>query len=311
MQKRQISTIKNNLYFLRLIWKICPSRVILNFLSVFCDFAMWTFTSVIFMQYLFDIGERLRSFTEVLIFIWFAAGLNLAAKSFNAWYLNCFVPRTDIQIHYALNNMLFQKVQTVDISCYENPEFYNTYTKAAVESSERTKQVLDSCAKVVSSFISSAFIIWTMCRITPWAFVFIALPLVGNLCLGKKLGKITYDMEQENIPPKRRLDYVNRVVYFRKYSGELRLTNVFCILENIYTIAMEETVAVARKYANKLTLWRSVKSMLMMVLGFEGMWLCAAVLGITGKISLSDVVVLVNAIVSVSWMLIDFENAIS
>lgn len=309
MKKKKISAIKNNLYFLRLIWKICPSRVVLNFLSVLSDFAMWTFYSVIFMQYLFGARENMRSFTEVAVFIWFAAGLSLGAESFNAWYQNCFVPRTDIQIHYQLNTMLFQKVQTVDLSCYENPEFYNTYTKAAVESSERTQSVLDNCAKVISAFLSSVFVIWTMCSITPWALVFVALPLVGNLYVGKKLGKVTYDMEQESIPAKRRMDYVNRVVYFRKYSGELRLTNVFCILRNIYTTTMQETIGIARKYAFKRSGFSVIKSMLMFVLGFEGMWVCAAVLAITGKISLSDLAVLVNAIVSVSWMLNDFENA--
>lgn len=309
MKKKKISAIKNNLYFLRLIWKICPPRVVLNFLSVSFDFAMWTFYSVIFMQYLFGAGENMRSFTEVAVFIWFAAGLSLGAETFNAWYQNCFVQRTDIQIHYQLNTMLFQKVQTVDLSCYENPEFYNTYTKAAVESSERTKSVLDNCAKVISAFLSSVFVIWTMCSITPWALVFVALPLMGNLYVGKKLGKVAYDMEQESVPAKRRMDYVNRVVYFRKYSGELRLTNVFCILRNIYTIAMEETIGVARKFAFKRSGLSVIKSILMFVLGFEGMWVCAAVLAITGKISLSEMVVLVNAIVSVSWMLNDFENS--
>ncbi len=159
MKKKKISSIKNNLYFLHLIWKICPCRVVLNFLSVLFDFAMWTFYSVTFMHYLFGAGESMRSFTEVVVFIWFAAGLSLVAETFNAWYQNCFVPKTDIRIHYELNTMLFQKVQTVDLSCYEDPEFYNTYTKAAVESSERTKSVLDHCAKVVAAFISSVFVI--------------------------------------------------------------------------------------------------------------------------------------------------------
>ncbi len=148
-----------------------------------------------------------------------------------------------------------------------------------------------------------------MCSITPWALVFVALPIAGNLYVGKKLGKVTYDMEQESVPAKRRMDYVNRVVYFRKYSGELRLTNVFCILRNIYATAMEESIAVARKFAFKRSGLSMIKSILMFVLGFEGMWVCAAVLAITGKISLSELVVLVNAIVSVSWMLNDFENA--
>jgi len=311
MKKKKISAIKNNLYFLGLIWKICPSRVILNFLSVLFDFAMWTFYSVTFMQYLFGAGENMRNFAEVVTFIWFAVGLSLGAQTFNAWYQNCFVPRTDILIHYQLNTRLFEKVRTVDLSCYEDPEFYNTYTKAAVESSERTKSVLDHCAKVVAAFLSSVFVIWTMCSITPWALVFVALPLVSNLYVGKKLGKVTYDMEQESIPAKRRMDYVNRVVYFRKYSGELRLTNVFSVLQNIYTIAMEETLAVARKFAFKRSALSVIKFVLTFVLGFEGMWICAAVLGISGKISLSELVVLVNAIVSVSWMLNDFENAIT
>ena len=313
MKKKKISTIKNNLYFLRLIWKICPSRVVLNFLNVFFDFAMWTFYSVIFMQYLFGAGENMRSFTEVAVFIWFAAGMSLVAESFNAWYENCFVPQTDIKIHYQLNTMLFQKVRTVDLSCYEDPEFYNTYTKAVIESGERTKSVLDHCAKLAASCLSSVFVIWTMCRITPWTLAFVALPLVGNLYVGKKRGKVVYDLEQESIPAKRRMDYVNRVVYFRKYSGELRLSNVFCILQNIYTVAMEETLAVARKYAFKKSWLSWVECMLMYVLGFEGMWLCAAVLGIMGKIALGDVVVLVSAIVSVSWMLVDVdvENAIT
>lgn len=311
MKKKKISAIKNNFYFLRLIWKICPFRVVLNFLHVFFDFAMWTFYSVIFMQYLFGAGENMRSFTEVVVFIWFAAGMSLAAESFNAWYENCFVPQTDIKIHYQLNTMLFQKIRTVDLSCYEDPEFYNTYTKAVIESGERTKSVLDHCAKLTASCLSSIFVIWTMCRITPWTFVFVALPLVGNLYVGKKRGKVVYDLEQESIPAKRRMDYVNRVVYFRKYSGELRLSNVFCILQNIYAVAMEETLAVARKYAFKKSWLSWIECMLMYVLGFEGMWLCAAVLGITGKIALSDVVVLVSAIVSVSWMLVDVENAIT
>ena len=79
------------------------------------------------MQYLFGTGENMRSFKEIAVFIWFAAGLSLGTEIFNAWYQNYFVPRTDIEIHYQLNTMLFQKVQTVDLSCYENPEFYKIY----------------------------------------------------------------------------------------------------------------------------------------------------------------------------------------
>jgi len=310
-KKKKTSTLKNNLYFIKLLWKICPSRVIFNFLETFLGFAMWTFNSVIFMQYLFGAQEHQRSFTEVVLFIWFAVVLTIVSRAIMSWYGNCLVPKTDIQIHYGLNAMMFEKVQTVDLSCYETPEFYNTYTKAAVESSERAKSVLDSCALVAASLISSVYIIGTMCSITPWSLVFIALPMVGNLYFGKKLGKVRYNIDQESVPAKRRMDYVNRVVYFRKYSGELRLTNVFCVLKEIYETAVEETIAVLKKFAFKRAGISAIKGSMMFLFGFEGMWACAAILAITGKITLSELIVLLNAIVSVSWMLNDLEQGLS
>lgn len=69
----------------------------------------------------------MRSFTEVVVFIWFAAGLSLVAEIFNAWYQNCFVPKTDIRIHYELNTMLFQKVQTVDRILHFAKYLYHCY----------------------------------------------------------------------------------------------------------------------------------------------------------------------------------------
>ena len=52
-KKKKISVVKNNLYFLGLMWKIGPMGVVLCFLDNFIQYAFWVFYSVIFMQYLF------------------------------------------------------------------------------------------------------------------------------------------------------------------------------------------------------------------------------------------------------------------
>ena len=311
MQKKNVSTLKNNVYFLKLIWDICPSRVILNFVATFLSFAEWTFYSVFFMRYLFGTVEGTRSFEEVVWFIWIVVVLNIGLNSFMAWYGNCFVPKTNVTIHYHLNSKLFQKAQGVDLSCYETPDFYNTYTRAMTEAGERAFGVLDSWALFVSSFISSMVVIITMSEITLWSLVFIFVPLMAHFILGKKEGKIQYDMQQESVPANRRMDYVNRVVYFRKYAGELRLTNVYQVLKSMFKSAADETVEVANTYAKK-RLWIGFsKNWLVFVLGFEGMWICAAILAVLGYVSVSQLIVLLNAIVSVSWMIKDFAGSIT
>lgn len=306
---KKVSVLKNNLYFIGIIWKISPLRVILNFFSVFFDFALWTFYSVVFMQYLFS--ESQKSFKDVFVFIWFAVLINLVSKLFYAWYNNIYAPKNDIKIHYHINSMVFKKALSVDLSCFEDPEFYDNYTKAATEAASRANSVLSYCSMVVASFISSVFVIITMAKITLWALLFIALPLIGNLYFGKKAGKENFNIEQESVPDKRRMSYVNRVVYFRKYAGELRITNVFKVLRDMYKSSLDKTVEIAYRHAFRRTFFELSKSVLMFGLGYEGMWLCASLLAVNGNITLSELIVLLNAIVSGSWMLNDFERAIS
>lgn len=311
MQKKNVSTLKNNLFFLKLIWDICPSRVILNFVATFLNFAEWTFYSVFFMQYLFGNEEGNRSFEEVVWFIWIVVAVNLVQKIFQSWYGNCFVPKTNVTIYYHLNSRLFQKAQGVDLSCYETPDFYNTYTRAMTEAGERAFWVLDSWALLASSGVASFVVIMTMSEITLWSLVFIFVPLMAHFILGKKEGKIQYDMQQESVPANRRMDYVNRVVYFRKYAGELRLTKVYQVLKSMFKSAADETVEVANTYAKK-RLWIGFsKNWLVFVLGFEGMWICAAILAVLGHVTVSQLFVLLNAIVSVSWMIKDFAESIT
>lgn len=309
--KNNISAIKNNIYFLKLIFGISPSAVILNFFTSLLVFASWVFYSVFFLKFLFGALYSSQSLANILIFIWAAAIGNVLINIYNTWFYNSFLQREYIKVACRLNLKLFKKAQTADISCYETPEFYNIYTKAASEAVTRVGSVLMNCATAVSALISSVTVIVTMAKITPLALIFIALPLIGNLFFGKKAGHVSFEIDRESTPARRQKDYVNRVLYFRKYAAELRTTGFFSVLKEAYGLAAKRTVEVARQYALKRSFYSGAKSILMFLLGYEGMWLCAAILGINGKISIADLAVLLNAIVSVSWMLNNFEQSVS
>lgn len=308
--KKNKSTIRNNLYFLKLIWDISPARVVHTFLTTLLDFAAWAFFSVVFVEYLFGSGKQ-RTFAEVLIFIWCVVLGSIALDTYLAWFKHKHEPTTNAEIHRSLNLMLFKKAQSVDLSCYENPEFYNSYTKAATEASERAGAVLANCAKLVSSLLAFSYVVTTMCRITFWSVVFVVLPFLASLYWSKKISKVSYDMKMEMVPHNRCMDYVNRVVYFRKYAGELRLTNIFQRLKNMYTTALDETVNIEYKYRFKRYVLCVCNNLLQFPIAFQGMWGCGALLAVTGKISLSDFVVLSSAIVSASWMVMGFSDAVS
>ena len=281
-----------------------------QFFTTLLGFAQWVFYSVFFLQYLFGAAGT-RKFSDILIFIWAAAGIDVLISIYNAWFYQSYMYREYIKIGYRFNLKLFKKAQTADISCYETPEFYNIYTKAASEAAARAVSVLNNCSAAVSALISSVTVIVTMAKITPLALIFIALPLIGNLFFGKKLGHVTFEIDRDSTPARRQKDYVNRALYFRKYAAEIRTTGFFGVLKEAYGLAAKRTVEAVRRYALKKSLYSGAKSILMFLLGYEGMWLCAAILGINGKLGVPDLIVLLNAIVSVSWMLNNFERSVS
>ena len=311
MNKDNPPIIKNNLFILKKVWAACPSRVVMTFVMSLLSFASWTFYTVFFMRYLFDAPEGARSFRELMIFIWAVVAVNLGYHYLESWYTNTFLPLTDIRIQSAMSKMLFEKSQSVDISCYETTEFYDSYTRAAAEANDRALSILKNCATLLSSLLSSAYVIYTMASITLYSLPFIIFPLIANIYLGKKFSRVLYEIDKANVPYRRRQEYINRVVYLRKYTGEIRLTNVFEVLKEIYNQSVQGIVDTTRMFANRRFSLEITMQILSFPLAFQGMWIVGAYLAIEAKsISLAEFIVLSGAIVSVTWMTRGFRDAL-
>lgn len=311
-KKRKIPSLKNNLYILSLIWKIAPARVVLTFVVQLASFASWTFYTVVFMRYLFGSDSGGRTFGQATSFVWIVAAVGVAQHLFEAWFYMRYTPLTDIRIHYGLNKMLFDKAVSVDISCWEDPEFFDDYTRATNEALSRGLSVIWSMGQFAGAVLAAAFVIATMCDITWIAVPFLLLPIFGQMVFYKRVWEKNFQCEQAQIPYRRRYDYVNRTVYLKQYAEEMRLTHMYDIMTDTY----EEAYGSIKKVIHKFSLVRIVNGViggiLCYPLAFQGMWLCGAILVmVTKTLPLGDFVVLSSAIVSANWMLDDVTRSIN
>lgn len=310
-KKKKIPAFRSNLYFLKMIWKISPGRVIGEFGIALYRYAEWAFFTVVFMRYLFGSEEINRSFGEVMTFIWVAVAVFAVACVFQFWYYYVYQAKSSIKIYYELNRMLFEKACSVDVSCYETPEFYSQYTKATTEAFDRALGMMEHLAGLVSATLSSVYVIATMASITWWTFLFVLFPLVANMIFGKMTNTMYFDREQEKVPYSRRYDYVNRVMYLQKYAGEVRMTRLFSILKKTYTEAYHGIIKVIRSFSPRLFFISCIKLICMYPLAFQGMWFVAAYLAIVQKsISLGDFVVLSSAVVSITYMVGNVSSSV-
>ncbi len=302
--KKKAPVFKNLRYMLSIVWKQERWYLIGEAITQCINAFLWAFFAVVFMRFLFGSDTFERTFTEAMIFIWTVVVVQGVLYAFQCYYWNHLAPLARIRLRYALHRRLFQKASTVDISCYETPEFYSTYTMAANEAGDRVEKIVrQSCTCVVYS-VAAAYTIGTMIAMAWWSVFFMLLPIIGNLVFGRLVNKLSYERDQKHIPFQRRYEYVNRAAFLQKYAGEMRMTPLFSVLNSTYDEAYDGACRNIDETSKKMVRWAQIRNMVLYPLAFEGMLLAVSYAAIVHKaIPLGDFVVLSSAIMSAGTMI--------
>ncbi len=298
--KNKIPTVKNFLYMLGLIWKIQPSRIIMQLLVMGLRFAEQLFVSIVFMQYILGNSE-IRPFPQSAAFIIVSFVVLVAGVIFQEYYYIKFQEKSDIKINRALNEKMFKKAANVDINCFETPEFYDKYTRATTEAAERGIQVLWNFSLFISSLIFSVIGFIMMIRITVWCLPFVIIPSIAHLFVSAHAKQVLYSLDTANVPHRRRFDYTNRTVFLRKNAEEIRLTGVFNVLKQVFYKAYGSVIDNINIYKGRLAWYHWLGCFMAYVLAFDGMWIVASYLSLVdGSVPLGQFAVLASAITTVS-----------
>lgn len=302
----------NNFYILKIVWKVYPKRVIADFFMSAIDYFSWIFYTVVFIKYILASIQYQQSFASIVMFVIGTIIVFSVLSFYSNWYTTRFRPITDNILYSKLNEMLFDKATEVELACYEDTNFYNTYTLAIKETDTRISSVLDNVSAILFAVIAAIYVFIFMYTIDHYVVLFIAFPLIGNFVFGKIMNNIIYLRDVESVAHRRKMDYVTRVVYLQNYAKEIRLSNIFNVLKSTYEEGYKGVIDVIKKYKVKGITVYYLRDMFTFLFIFEGVLFYSAYRAIVTKtITLSDFGVLASAMVSASWILIGLADKIS
>ena len=297
---------------IKLIAKICPWRLATTFLSAFLAFFTRVFFSIVFMSFILDAFEQQKSFEEMTIYISIFMLIFLLISLFNSWFSNKYRPLTDQEMNYRINRMVFDKATNIDISCYENPDFYNTYTTAVSEANNRAVSILDNISNITSALISASYLLYKMLSLDFFVALFMIIPIAGTLSYNRYYNKLNYKHYMEDVPYNRKKDYVNRTMFLKKFAKEIRLSKIFNVLSDSYEDSYKNIFKNIDKYKKKYLVLTILQGLVSYQIVFECAWLYIAYKVIVSKtLSASDYIILATAIVNSTTMIIDLIGNIS
>ena len=314
-----MKSFKNNFYMLRLIWKACPWGVICETLHWLIHRTSELFYSVFLLRFIVKAIENGTDFSKVAMLLFLVLAYGVGTGAFSAWHWNWYRRKVKLKIDEMLLQKMYEKAVECDLSCYENPEFYDKYTRASSEILQRGMKILENCGRMFSILISAIISIFVIAAWEPIVIPIVLVCAVCSIMIDKKRSKLKYDCMVDTTPQTLAQDYIKRTVFLQDYAKEMRLGKIFFPLLNQFDKSVKQALKTTRHYYG-IEAWLRVSRELFMSFGT---YLVAQGIIVFRYIeqhayNLSDVVTILNAatvlqsnVYSLSWNMSDFiENGL-
>lgn len=297
-EKLPISRILSNYaYLLKYAFRKDASLIFMIFAAFVLGGVGYASMDTIFMRafinYLSDPAYSFRQ-TAVLVAVAtvgmaFLMAFDRSAESFAT-------PRI-IRMTGMMQEEMIQKAVRMDLICYDCDEYYDDFVVAASQLEDMVVTAIFDLARMGRNVTTVLVLSGLITFIDPVIALFPILGFFINAFSRFKIMKLEYQYDVEKKTIMRRANYSKRVFYQPEYAKEIKLSHIEIPLQKQFHQAIDETIAVSKKYGVRISLWSlvnwiSVFTILSMFcvplyLGYMALVVC--------NISLGDVAALNNA----------------
>ncbi len=241
------TVVKDTSYALKVVMKECPMSLILNLLVSVSYQVLSFFSSTYILRYIINSFENGLDFKTVAL----SALMMLAIPALVNGILN----PLDAMFYVILFNKLERKIRTqlvekttsIELSCYENPKFYDKYVVASLDASNKLWNMSWYVTDLISTVIGMILYGTLLFTMDPLYIIFAIIPLFSAF-FKKKGNELWHKHTVEDTVQHRRAQYAQRIFYSADYAKEMRLTNAKEFMLDRYDQASDGRMDIVRKY---------------------------------------------------------------
>lgn len=294
---QKVPVLENVIYAFKLIWRadklLFIGYLMQNIARSIFDVLI---QNVLFLKVLLTVIEGERDFGIYVKYLFLFAGASLVSKLIQ-WIGCSFEKFSTKRVLKRLNNMVFEKAGELDVSCYENPEFYNKYQRAVNVMEYGYFDILCyDLSYIAGSLLSFAFVVGTISFINPIYLLFL-LPAVFVFAVEIYKSRCVYQRDMKMTTNNRIKAYIQRTVFLKEYSKDMRTSNIFAVLMKRFDAAVKSNIIILRQYGVKLFLYSMLSSLLNEFIPIIGTYAAAAYqFSVKGNMTVSGFSVILSSV---------------
>lgn len=281
--------------------KASPARIPLRFIEILLSVATNFLFNIFLLRLVINGVQTGRPFSEIVGYIIAVGAILIAYYIISNYYEEIFLPVSKKKIYKSIQREVFKKAEQVDLSCYENPEFYDKYMRAVNETSRVAENVLSGFAGLFYNVLTVFSVSLMVFLIDPIFILFAIVPIAYSFLFTKKLNRLRYDLDIEKTADWRKRDYIKRSFYLADYAKEMRLTGISNVLFGRFFDATSNLKRIIKKRGLKI----AVIDYFSIVIRYVILYLAAIIYStyktvVRGTMMFGDCIIVINSIVDTS-----------
>lgn len=244
--------VKNNFFFMKMMFNASPKFVLFPALDAIRGEVSIFIEHVFLIGFVLEAAEFGYSFRRVGSMVVLIAALITLGMIFTVLAGDYMQEKERPKVREKIKMRLYEKARSVDLACYDDPEFYNSQVMSIAEVDKRIDSTMDFIKSVLSgltvvTLTGSYFLIKDKVSI-----LFVLASFLLSYFANQVYNKLSFKVRMRRYPPERKREYVKRVFYLKDYAKEIRLDpEVTDVLEERFEKANQEVYEAEKSLARK------------------------------------------------------------
>ena len=275
--------------FFRMIWKTSPRltfwNIVLRLFKSAIPVGQLYVGKLIIDEVILQIGAPQKDFTQ----LWWWLGLELAL-AVSSEILNRLISLTDALLGdlYANHSSveLMHKASTLDLSMFEDSEFYDKLERARRQTTGRVV-LMSMVLSQLQDLITIVFLGVGLVAFEPWLILILAVAVLPSFLSEAYFSRSSYSLVRSWTPQRRELDYLRYIGASVETAKEIKVFGLDDFLTNRFGKIANEYYLVNAKLAVKRTIWGTTLQVLS-VLAYYGAYLLIIIKTVGGALTVGS-----------------------
>lgn len=239
-----MKTIKNNFAVLKYVYRFVPIMIVFSIFYIAASVVL----AVSKINIIAEAIELVTTGADIEILFWalFKFIMIIIITSFFRIFYNTYIRARYRTIYIKkMQQYLFSRVKDIDMESFDNPDFYDNYSRALRDGSIRGIRVFENLVNFVSAVVTTIAIGTIIIISDPLLIIIILLSAIINMLAVNKVNTKWYRWSKKTELDRRMYRYINRTFYRQRFAGEIKTTPISKLLIQKY---QETTENINKKY---------------------------------------------------------------